>query len=606
MSRHGGVAPALLADYRAAHHAYASGRLKDALQLLEELVARAPGFAEAWNLLGVVSDMRNDPVVASRAFFHAVKLRPDPGTHINLGQSLQKLGRLEQAAACYTAALEIDPRGSRAWLKLASVEEQRGRPQQALRAYQHAVALAPDDPRAIGDALSLRRAIAEWDATIEDRWIEAYLRADQVDSAPLPMLALAGASPAMQLQAASSFASSQWGRWHEHPPIASRPAPLSGRPLRVGYVSSDFREHALAYLLLDVIQAHDRSRVIPMAYALPPGTDDAWRARARIVFDEFIDLAGLDDDAMAARIAADAPDILVDLNGYTRHARPGVFARRPCTIQMAWLGYVGSLGNRRQADYIIGDPVVTPVSDAVNFAETLALMPHCFQPNGWHEPLGPPPSRASLGLPEDSIVLGCFNQTFKLHASLWDDWCRILRSVADAVLWLAEPSNPLAAGRLRDEARLRGVDGARLVFAPHQPRESHLDRLQAMDIALDTYPYNGGTTTSDALRAGVPLFAFAGRTFAGRMSASLLRASGLGEHVLKDQESVVREVVRLASDHAALHAVRQRVGELAIPSRLFDAARFARELEALFAAVHCRALTPEVDPTCPVVISAEA
>lgn len=590
----------VLSTYRRAYQAFTDGELSDATRLLEELVARAPVFAEAWNLLGVVQDLRSNLLDADRAFERALSLQPSAGTLVNRGQTLQKMGRLDQAANCFISALRHDPKHARAWVKLASVEEARGRIAEALQAYQHAQELVPLDPRPMGDALALRRASGDWNRDAEKCWIRAFNLASHVDSPPLLMLALPDADASTQLNAARTFARSQWSRWFDKPPLAPRPRPAAGRALRVGYLSSDLRDHAIAYLLLDVVASHDRARVRPVAYALPPRAQDAWQSRARAVFDDFIDLDGMDDETAARRIAADAPDILIDLNGHTRHARSGILARRPCAIQIAWLGYVGSLGERRLADYLIGDPIATPGDRRGDFAETLALMPRCFQPNGEIEGLPPPPPRSVLGLPEDALVIGCFNQTFKFHEALWDGWCEILRSVPAAVLWLAHPPHSMGIAVLQAQAEKRGVDPARLLFAPLLPRDEHIRRLQAIDIALDTFPYNGGTTTSDLLRAGVPLFAFAGDTFAGRMTASLLHAAGLGQHVLRDQRSVVQEVIRLALDPQALSRVRQRVTESVSRSGLFDPRRFADEFETLLEAVHRRSLHPVDDVRLPV------
>jgi predicted O-linked N-acetylglucosamine transferase (SPINDLY family) len=364
-----------------------------------------------------------------------------------------------------------------------------------------------------------------------------------------------------------------------------RTQPLAGarrRPerLRIGYLSADFHDHATMHLLRGVLASHDRSRFCITAYSYGRVSDDA-TVFARQHCDTFRDIAQLSDADAAALIARDEIDILVDLKGFTREARLGITACRPAPILVSWLGYPGTLGHPRLADWIIGDPVTTPLEHAANYSEALASMPHCYQPNDRGRAIGRVPTRQEVGLPESAFVFCSFNQAYKFGPATLDVWCRLLRDVPGSVLWLL-PSSERMAANIRREMAVRGVEGERLVLAPSLPMAEHLARLTLADLALDTFPVNSHTTASDALWAGVPLVTRMGETFASRVAASLLHAIGLPELVTTDWETYFSVARALASDRARLAALRQALSRNRATHPLFDTARFTRDLERLF------------------------
>ena len=580
---------------RRAHDEAGAGRLAEAARTLDALLQRAPDHRDARNLAGVVAHRRGDLAGAIAHYRRAVALGAGAGVCVNLGFAHQARGEFDAAERAYAAALAREPTLAFAWQKMAALQDAAGRRERALQAYRRALALDPGDLKSHGEALQLRRQLADWDdgaGPTPASLLDAFARAARSDFAPTLLLALDEATPARQRAAAALFGRSQWGAAMRTP--AASPVPADGRRLRIGYLSPDFREHAVAYLVTETIAAHDRARVEITAYgyrAPPPG--DAWRAAVIAGAEHFVDLDTLDDDAAAARIRADGIDVLVDLAGYTGHARPGIAARRPAPTIAHWLGYIGTLGEPRLADYVIGDAVATPPSTAAHFSESLALMPGCFQPGGVPAPRPPPPTRASEGLPEHAPVFCAFVQTWKIGPRLWDDWCAVLRGVPAAVLWLVAPKDAAGERNLRLQAQARGVDASRLVFAPMRPRDAHLARLALADIALDAWPYNSGTTASDALRAGVPLLTSPGDTFVSRMAASVLHAAGLDDCVLPDRDAVVARAIALGADASARAALRERVAKAVRDSGLFDPPAFARDLERLYAAMHAQALAGE-------------
>ena len=583
--------PVPAALYAQAFAEFRRGQAERALAVLGRLLQRTPAHADGWNLAGVIHGTRQEHARAVECYRRAIAAGAGVGTWVNLGLAEQRRQAHAEAEAAFREALRRDRTLVIAWQKLAGLFEETGRDNQALECHRQALRFEPGNLRSLVDALMLRRYLADWDPAVGPRpgdVVAAWESATHSDASPLLLLALPEAGPRLQKRAAATFAASQWGPLLAQPPLAAPPAPLSGRRLRIGYLSSDFRAHAVSFLVLDAIAAHDRDTCEVVLYAHGAPVADGWRARAKAAADRFVDLEA-DDRSAAQRIADDRLDVLVDLNGYTAHGRMAVVARRPAPVVASWLGYIGTLGDPRLADYVIGDAVATPEAMAEDFGEALALLPHCFQANPGARRM-PAASRDQAGLPRDAVVFCSFNQAYKLHPALWDDWCEVLARVPGSVLWLAPPRDAAAQANLRREAGARGVDPERIVFAAALPRDAHLSRLALADIALDTWPYNSGTTASDALRMGVPLLTFPGDTFAGRMATSLLAALGLNECIASGRRGLVESAVRLGNDGAARAFLRTRLAGLLPTARLFDPRAMARDLERLYRAMHANAL----------------
>lgn len=349
--------------------------------------------------------------------------------------------------------------------------------------------------------------------------------------------------------------------------------------IRLGYLSNDFHDHATALLLVEMLETHDRSLFELHAYSY--GKDDGKELRRRLTraFDRFSDISALSDVEAAQAIHKDGIHILVDLKGFTQATRTSILGLRPAPLQVNYLGYPGTLGVNL-CDYIITDSFVTPKAAAADYAESFAYLPHSYQPHGRDSVIGRAPSRSAVGLPESGFVFCCFNQAFKFTPAVFDVWCRLLDSVPDSVLWLL--ASPEAEGNLRNEALMRGVNGARLVFAPDMAQIEHLGRLQLADLVLDTAPYGAHTTASDALWVGTPLVTRPGATFPSRVAGSLLSAVGLPELIIEDKDDYFDIAFALATDAEQLEILRRKLARNRLKSPLFDVVSYTRALESLF------------------------
>ncbi len=352
--------------------------------------------------------------------------------------------------------------------------------------------------------------------------------------------------------------------------------------LRIGYLSSDLRDHAVGHLMADLFRHHDRAAVEIFVYDCGLAREDATKRRIRHDAEHWRDIIAVDDAAAAALMRDDGIDILVDLNGHTRGSRPGLLALRPAPALVNWLGYPGTMGSPLH-HYIIADATIIPPGWEDTVSERVLRLP-CYQPNDRQRIVAPPPSRAALGLPEDAVVFCCFNGTQKLTAPIWESWVRILRATPGSVLWLIHGGDA-AEIALRARWAEAGLDAGRLVFARAMPNPQHVARYAAADIVLDTWPYGAHTTASDALWMGAPVLTVPGLSFASRVCASLVRAAGVPEMVCADWAAYEQRAIALAADPTALAALRARLLAARETSVLFDTAGLARALEALFAGI---------------------
>jgi len=351
--------------------------------------------------------------------------------------------------------------------------------------------------------------------------------------------------------------------------------------LRIGYVSTGFGEHPTAHLTHTLFQHHDHQRFEVFGYSLVPDDGSIYRQDIAKACDHFLDLTSLSNAEAAQRIAEDKIQILMDLSGYIRHARPEIFALRPAPVQVSYLAYPGTMG-AQFIDYIVADRVVLPEDSQRNYTETPVYLPDCYQVNDASQPIATTGiTRADQGLPEQAFVFCCFNASNKIEPDTFVAWMRILQQVPDSVLWLLDKDEQ-TRHHLRQAAQQRAVDPQRLIFAPRLPKPEHLERHRLADLFLDTFIYNAHTTASDALWAGLPVLTLRGETFPARVCASLLFAIGLPELVTDRVEDFINAAVAWVSLPDQLAELRTRLNNNRRSHPLFNTERFARHLEYAF------------------------
>ncbi|MGE0022955.1 MAG: glycosyl transferase, partial [Hyphomicrobium sp.] len=366
----------------------------------------------------------------------------------------------------------------------------------------------------------------------------------------------------------------------EPPSFEARRRRKEKRKLKIGYVSSDLREHAVGFGIAEVMELHDKERFAIHAYYCGIPRVDPTRERIQAAVDSWVDISKMTDDEAAKHILDDEIDILIDLNGFTRDARTAVFARRPAPIIVNWFGFPATMGSPYH-NYIIADPYIIPDGDEIYFSEKVLRLP-CYQPNDRKRPVAEhKPTRAEQGLPDDAFVFCCLNGSQKNMPAIFQIWMHILAQVPNSVLWLLS-STADTNERLRAMAVNCGVAPERLVFAEKEPNPQHLARYRLADVFLDTYPYGAHTTAADALWMGVPVLTIPGRSFASRVCADLVQAAGQPDLVCSSPADYAAKAIAFANDRGKLAAIRAALDAGRSTSLLFDTPRLVLSLEDLF------------------------
>ncbi len=567
--------------FTGAENARRHGELDRAAEHYRSLLAQMPGHARGLNGLGLTLHEQGKPEDAIKFYVQSLRALPDQAdVLLNFGLSLKKLDRPDLAIQAFRESVRCAPENVESLKALGQTLQTKGQMEEAVAAYRQALTIAPDHAEILALLVYLLRQNCDWNwlAELEKRLL-CLVREGAPGVPPFIILTLDSA-PADQLAAGRA-----WSRKYERP-TSARPAEVTGgaRPkdrLRIGYLSADYHEHATAYLVAELFERHDRTRFEIFAYSSGPDDPGPMRQRLQKGVDRFVRVGGISDQEAAAKIRADEIDILVDLKGYTKGTRAGILALRPAPVQASFLGYPGTSG-ADFIDWLIADPIIIPPEHRAYYSETLALLPHCYQPNDSKRPIADPsPSRADHGLPDDGFVFCCFNSSYKITPTYFDIWMRLLRNVPGSVLWLFA-SNPWAELNLRSHAVDAGIGAHRLVFARDLPLAKHLARYRRADLFLDTLPYTGHTTVSDALWTGLPAVTAAGNTFAGLVAASLLTAIGLPELVAPSPADYEAMALRLALTPGQLADVRARLAQNRLTTPLFNVERYTRDLEALY------------------------
>jgi predicted O-linked N-acetylglucosamine transferase (SPINDLY family) len=539
----------------------------------------------AWFNLAVVLGGLADNEGAVDAYLQAIALHPRfVEARLNLGTLYENLGRPDHALAMWNSILADVPDLAatpalhvQTLNNLGRLYEIRKRLPEALAMLTRSLELDPDQPKAITHWVHLRQKLCVWPV------YEAFggLTVDKLKR-HTSALATLGASqdPAAQLAASRNFTEEMVD---SDVPHLAPPDGYAHKRLRIGYLSSDLCSHAVSILTAELYELHDRARVEVYAFSWSREDNSPLRARVVGAMDHYIRIDRMTDDEAAECIRAHEIDILVDLHGLTLGARAGILCRRPAPVQVTWLGFPGPTAIP-QVDYVISDAFVLPPELEPHFTEAALRMPHTFQINDRQRTIGPTPTRAASGLPEDAFVFCSFNSNFKFTPEVFSAWMRILARTPGSVLWIVADSDATRANLLV-EAEARGVDGARLLFAERVPPADYLARFRLADLFLDTNPFNAGTTASDALWAGLPVLTWSGQTFCSRMAGSLLHAVGLPELVTYTLQDYEELAVTLSNDKPRMLALRERLAVNRDASPLFDTPRFVRDYEDALAFV---------------------
>jgi protein O-GlcNAc transferase len=614
-------------------------RLEAAIAANERAIELRPDFALAHHNLGTVFSSLGRLDEAEQAFRKALSIKELALPHHGLGRVFEARSKPAEAAAAYRRSIALDPAFFRAQLDLADLLARRGNDSEAEQIYQAVLAKSPSGsdtrieclqafawllrsrgrlseavdcydrlrrarpshPEALSGLCLAKSQICDWRNRDEEFEELLRLTGRQIPAGDRSALTALDAmarpvSPAQHLAMARSWADDtkrQMAVWRERLDFRFDRERRHDR-LRVGYVSQDFRDHAISHLIRGVFGLHDRTQIEVFRYAACRDDGSIYRKTIAESCEHFVDIDELSVVEAAKRIVDDEIDILVDVMGYTAHARMGIIALHPAPVVLGFLQVPGTSG-ADFIDYMLTDCVVTTPDDQRYYSEQLVFLPNCYQPNDWKQEIDQTPvTRADCGLPEDTFVYCCFNNNYKIEPFIFAVWMRILHRVPNSVLWLLRLSPQMESNLVR-EAEARGIPAHRLVFADKISKARHLARQKLADLFLDTRYYTAHTTASDALWGGLPILTCPGDTFASRVSASILHAAGLPELIVPDFEAYKWQAVHFANHPEELKAIRDKWAAQRTSCALFDTGRFVRNLERAYRMIwddYCAGIPP--------------
>jgi predicted O-linked N-acetylglucosamine transferase (SPINDLY family) len=555
------------------------GRLEEAVDCYKKAIDLVPNYPDAHNNLGNTYKALGELGAAIESYTNAITFNPNLAHfHNNLGIVFKDFGSMEDAINSFQNAISINPGLYDAQNNLAITLRKAKRLKESLLCYERVNELKPDLNYNLTNILHLKMHLCIWgDLSSQLKELEKKINNMQKVIRPFALLGLID-DPKLQRKATEIYANDKFpissllpkiDRYHRH------------KKIRIGYFSADFHNHATMHLIAELFECHDKNSFELIAFSFGPDQQDTWRKRVVSSFDEFIDVSLKSNEDVALLSREMEIDIAIDLKGYTQNCRPGIFANTAAPIQVSFLGYPGTMAVDYM-DYLIADQMLIPEDSEQNYSEKIVFMPNSYQVNASQRSFSKTLlSRVDLGLPEKGFVFCSFNNAYKITPSTFALWMGILKAVDDSVLWLLV-SNDNTAKNLIKETEKSGINKNRLVFANFVPVEEHLNRIKYADLFVDTFPCNAHTTSSDALRMGLPVLTFLGKSFASRVTASLLSAVGLTELIISSQEEYEAMAIELGKNPKKLKAIKDKLAKNLPSAPLYDTPLFTTHLESAY------------------------
>lgn len=585
----------------------------------EKAMQLSPGDGDIYNDFALIKKRQKDYSAAIELLSKALELNPRNSNALNnLGNLYIEIRDLDKAKKLFNAALDIDPEAVSSYIGLGNISEMRDlcieaidfydkslslnrksivaltnkanillrlrRYQDALAVFNEAYSLDPDFKNLCGARVGAHLQLCEWTSLpkqIDE--LQQKISNGQAVADPFVELTIAD-SPRLQKKAAEIYFNDQFSAIG----VLARRQTRSSKKIKVAYLSADFRSHPVSFLTAELFELHtnEKFEFIGISFST---VKDEWHKRISSAFDQFIDASQMSDQEVLNLLNQSKIDIAIDLGGYTQKSRFSLFAKRIARVQMSYLGYLGTTGSNC-IDYIIADSEVIPKESQKFYTEKIAYLPS-YQVNDSHRISSNVDfTKTSFGIPEDAFVYCCFNNNYKILPEVFSSWMRILTKVEKSVLFLYV-ENIVAQENLKKEAVARGVDPARLIFGERLTVSDYLARYKLVDLFLDTFPYNAGTTASDALWAGVPVLTRQGEAFASRIASSLLRAIDLQELITKTISEYELLACNLGTDLGKFQAIKLKLMTNKSITPLFDTSQFVENIEKLYQIAHHRAVS---------------
>tara|TARA_Y100000741_G_scaffold311822_1_gene256039 strand:- start:133 stop:2079 length:1947 start_codon:yes stop_codon:yes gene_type:complete len=555
------------------------GRYEEAIEIYKKTLKINPDFSDAYSNLGSCYHNLNQYEDSIFNYNKAIKLNPNNfSAHNNLGSAYKEINQNENAISSYNKAIQINPDYYIAYNNLGNLFQEIKLFENAVENYRKVIELKPDYKYVIGKLMHARMRISDWQNYEEhlDKLIYSLKKNNKTIN-PFPFLSLID-NPGYHKINAEIYAKDKF-IGPKKKQIKNKI--IKNKKIKLGYFSPDFRNHPIFHLIKEIFQFHNKSKFEIYAFSFGPKDNDNSLEEVKSFFTKFIDIRNMSDKEVANLSQEIGIDIAIDLCGYTAWNRANIFYLRAAPIQINYLGYPGTMG-ADFIDYIIADKTVIPENEKINYSEKVVYLPNCYQPNTKIYNLTKKKFvRVNFNLPEDGIIFCNFNSSYKITPNIFNIWINILKNTPKSVLWLLK-SNNAASENIWITAEKEGIDRSRIIFTDRLPHDEHLKRIALADIFLDTFPYNAHTTASDTIRMGVPIIALMGKSFASRVSASILNQVNMPELITTNTENFQNLAINIATNKKKLKKIKDDLKNSLSNSPLFDSVRFTKDLETLY------------------------
>tara|TARA_Y100000994_G_scaffold155017_1_gene126982 strand:+ start:266 stop:2365 length:2100 start_codon:yes stop_codon:yes gene_type:complete len=550
------------------------GNLKEAESYLSKAIDLKPDFANAYSNLGNIFRNLGQLQDAEISYRKAIKFNPDFAmAHSNLGNVLRDLGNLQEAETHARKAIELKPDLAEAYSNLGVTLKELGKFYDAINNFKKAIELDNELSIAKYGLILSQVNICDWSHQKNKAILLDQMGIEGSPINPMGLFYLED-NPLKQLKRAKKFYKKKYFK------KSKSLANFKNEKIHIGYFSADFRAHPMMYLMGSMFKLHDKSKFKIYLYSFVR-KEDKYTKIARDSGCIFRDIKELNDIEVVELARSDKLNIAIDRMGYCSGNRMNIFSYRVAPIQIHYLAFPGTLG-ADNIDYLIADRIIIPKKYEKFYNEKIIRMPNCYQCNDdTKEICKEPISRKDFNLPERGFIFTCFNANKKITPKEFNIWMRLLKEIKGSVLWLYK-SNQYSETNLNYEAEKRNINPKRIIFSKELPQEKHLARLTLGDLALDTFNYNGHTTTSDALRVGLPVLTKIGESFAARVSASIITSMGIPELITNTEEEYEKKALYIARNPDELIRLKSKLNKLKETSPLFNSELFTRDLETKY------------------------
>lgn len=570
-----------------------------------------PNFAESYNNLGIVFAEKKKFELSVENYDKAISLKKNYFSAIlNKGIALKNLRKLDEAINCFKLCIQINPANEKIYLNLGNVYVLLKKFNMAKEAFDKAISYNNKYSEAYNNRGELFQsnlnnfelAIKDYEKALQNNFkleftygkmvhakmyinnwenlenhlnnIKKSIKNNEKVILPFPFLSLVDRPELHKINA------EQYSRYIPKSDEKFKKDEFQTKgKIKIGYFSARFYDCATLHNMLDVFKNHDKNDF--EIYAFNFGRVDSWTNKINKYFKKFIEISNLSVKEIFKLSKEHNIQIAVDLTGYTSNARDEIFSNKVAPIQINFLGYPGTLGNKTH-DYILADKIVIPKELKKYYSEKVLHLPNCYLPTQANQKISSKKfTKQDFGLPENKFIFGCFNNSYKITPEIFNCWMEILKNVNDSVLWLLQ-DNKLGQINLREEAKLRGVDPSRILFANRIPIEEHLKRIELIDLFLDTFPYNAHTTAKEAIRMNVPILTIIGKSFASRVASSLLTNIGLEKLIVNNFKEYIKTATAISINKKKITEIKNYLKQDKNSKNLFDSKNYTKDLEKIY------------------------